>query len=72
MNCTLSIVERHLFEYLEESEVGKIRLLGCMYIIKNKKMGRILLWVGGLYGIVVGLYSAFGPAGEYHGNSEHF
>ncbi len=34
-------------------------------IIKNKKIGHILLWIGGLYGIVVGLYSAFGPTGEY-------
>jgi hypothetical protein len=38
-------------------------------IIKNKKMGRILLWVGGLYGIVVGLYSAFGPTSEYQGTT---
>jgi hypothetical protein len=38
-------------------------------IIKNKKMGRILLWVGGLYGIVMGLYSAFGPTYEYQGTT---
>ncbi len=38
-------------------------------IIKNKKMGRILGWVGGLYGIAMGLYSAFGPTGEYQGTT---
>ncbi len=34
-------------------------------IIRNRKIGYILIWIGGLYGIVVGLYSAFGPTGEY-------
>lgn len=29
------------------------------------KIGRILLWVGGFYGIMMGLYVAFGPTGEY-------